>query len=1186
MSYQIVAVTTGYNGQFSVPGDVSNQFYLGAKFRVYKSTGNDHWYIVKTSSFDGTNTNITILSDIPIYSVDTAAKKFVIEGNYENVFVPGETFDIFDPVSNTVSATYTISSVSATSISYNQIVTEIIVAQAVTAPSAGEVIRYLSINDPTADGIILYGDYVINYTDTAVDGIVVPPLTSDTTSLPITLIGVGKTEYGEAVLENMVKILENFADQTPPSNPTMGQLWFDKTDNLLKVWLGSSWVVSSGITASNTPPPATNIGQLWYDLDPSNDPWTLPQLKIWNGAQWISIAENYLRKTGTSPETVEPPVTFQNDVTTNQNLTVGQDVSVGGNETISGTLTVSQSGSIGTNLNVNSNLTVGGDETIGGTLTVTGDTTLNSGLVVDGDTLVVDNINKRVGINKASPTHTLDVSGTTANLGYFTNTATGTSVKIGDGTVEINHPTGSPYLRLAGNDATSAPEIEFVRNNAAGDSIRLVSQNISGYGEALVIKNSGTNVRALEITTNAPYYFNSLDTGTTIGLNAASYSGASVLRLFDKIALEPLFTNQDIGITIRAPVGRTPHLDFADYKSNDPTIYDFGIRLQLAPNITTGRLFQFLSDGYGGQTWYEFRYTGVSNRRAVIKPSDPYVSLIGDIGEHQLFLSVNNGNPSYSYFRNLTTGNTEAIFQFGGNGEKKLNEVQIYTVYNEGLASLKVGGPGQGDGMIYVGQDLYSYGGGIIYRGDTTNLYIGGVNSSARHKWGALPRTDHITFYRVQNQLHYPVFSVPYNKSQVQVGRIDFDAQYNSDRSINNLLRLNLVSSAAEITFDFDDVGTPSFRIQEGTKGRLFLESVNMPNPSDGSVTIRNSSTPNYLIWLRADGKVYLANDEQTVGSAGSMFEMQQNGNVLSQKYTVADSIGNSYRVIEHTPSLVTKREWYFSGTNNAVYEFSKRGASGSEIALHVMSRHYNGISTFYVGQDYNYGGGLQYDGPSDYVHWYARNNGNNVNLLSANTVGTTKILLQRELNANNNKITNVPDPVNNLDVANKQYVDNNTGGTDTKVLTHAFYSVVPTGFSTASYYSFTLVPAGYDNTNVNNTDTSGSTILTFFIQPGETLSSIRAFFSAVDISTSDLRFIATVYRRDTISSSTIIGVYNSTTQSLPTGASLVDLIGTVGVTNTSTKLYFVNITLRSFGVSPSSSLTRYFRGSFQAYIT
>lgn len=57
----------------------------------------------------------------------------------------------------------------------------------------------------------------------------------DSTSTSLVLTGKGVPNYGEIQQENFIRLLENFASNTPPINPTIGQLWFKADDNVLYV---------------------------------------------------------------------------------------------------------------------------------------------------------------------------------------------------------------------------------------------------------------------------------------------------------------------------------------------------------------------------------------------------------------------------------------------------------------------------------------------------------------------------------------------------------------------------------------------------------------------------------------------------------------------------------------------------------------------------------------------------------------------------------------------------------------------------------------------------------------------------------------------------------------------------------------------------------------------------------------
>jgi hypothetical protein len=76
------------------------------------------------------------------------------------------------------------------------------------------------------------------YTIIKSDGTVLTTIadgTLNTTSTSISLPGRDYSGYGRYLDSNFVWMLENFANNTPPSNPIRGQLWFNTNDNNLYV---------------------------------------------------------------------------------------------------------------------------------------------------------------------------------------------------------------------------------------------------------------------------------------------------------------------------------------------------------------------------------------------------------------------------------------------------------------------------------------------------------------------------------------------------------------------------------------------------------------------------------------------------------------------------------------------------------------------------------------------------------------------------------------------------------------------------------------------------------------------------------------------------------------------------------------------------------------------------------------
>lgn len=125
--------------------------------------------------------------------------------------------------------------------------------------------------------------YILDWSNPSKGAITLPDTTVDTTSTSLTLYGLDAPNYGEGQQENFIRMLENFASDTPPPRPTSGQTWWDTTMNKLKAYDGTKWeLASGGVTNSTTAPTTPLEGTLWYDL-------TNHKLMLWNGFQWMQV---------------------------------------------------------------------------------------------------------------------------------------------------------------------------------------------------------------------------------------------------------------------------------------------------------------------------------------------------------------------------------------------------------------------------------------------------------------------------------------------------------------------------------------------------------------------------------------------------------------------------------------------------------------------------------------------------------------------------------------------------------------------------------------------------------------------------------------------------------------------------------------------------------------------------------
>lgn len=138
----------------------------------------------------------------------------------------------------------------------------------------------------------------------------------DSVSTSLDLIGKNYNNYGQYFNQNLVRLLNSFADTAgnEPRSPQVGQLWFNKTTKRLTVYDGDSFKPTYGATVSGTEPVTTSTGDLWYDTVHS-------QMKLWDGSSYKLIApqvDGRLGKFG-----VEPPPEIIEDYATGNPTKIG-----------------------------------------------------------------------------------------------------------------------------------------------------------------------------------------------------------------------------------------------------------------------------------------------------------------------------------------------------------------------------------------------------------------------------------------------------------------------------------------------------------------------------------------------------------------------------------------------------------------------------------------------------------------------------------------------------------------------------------------------------------------------------------------------------------------------------------------------------------------------------------------------
>lgn len=127
------------------------------------------------------------------------------------------------------------------------------------------------------------------------------------TETSITLVGKNYAGYGQFLDQNSMNLLQNFAGESPPSNPQYGQLWFDAFSKNLNLFDGAVFKGVASSKASATAPVSPVIGDMWFNTTDNS-------LSVYNGDSWVLIGPSVIKGTGVVSTYIEDTTGLQHAV--------------------------------------------------------------------------------------------------------------------------------------------------------------------------------------------------------------------------------------------------------------------------------------------------------------------------------------------------------------------------------------------------------------------------------------------------------------------------------------------------------------------------------------------------------------------------------------------------------------------------------------------------------------------------------------------------------------------------------------------------------------------------------------------------------------------------------------------------------------------------------------------------------
>ena len=157
-----------------------------------------------------------------INAVNTASKYFQVLGDVTTMLTAGSYIQVLKSTGN--NGIYKLASV-------------------VYSAGTTNLTTVAAIPSAVADGTIAGGVYELTFSDNTLAGktsLVIAPWSTNTTT-SVKFNGSASLNYGQYQQQNVLRMLENFAASVAPTNPTIGQHWYDSANSVIKVYSATGW---------------------------------------------------------------------------------------------------------------------------------------------------------------------------------------------------------------------------------------------------------------------------------------------------------------------------------------------------------------------------------------------------------------------------------------------------------------------------------------------------------------------------------------------------------------------------------------------------------------------------------------------------------------------------------------------------------------------------------------------------------------------------------------------------------------------------------------------------------------------------------------------------------------------------------------------------------------------------------